>query len=132
MVFASRSGSSTSSIARSTISRATAAEVYEVLDRFFLLSSNMERLTLESMMIGKPTSPATPGAQATATEVYTALDYFFLLSGNMERPTLQSLMIDKPTPPTPLAPGRQPPRSTGSSTASFSSMATWSAWHWNP
>jgi hypothetical protein len=103
-----------------------------VLDRFFLLSSNMERPTLESMMIGKPTSPATPGAQATAAEVYTALDCFFLLSGNMERPTLESLMIDKPTPPAPLAPRRQPPRSTRRSTASFSSMATWSARHWNP
>jgi hypothetical protein len=104
MVFASRSGSSTSSIARSTISRAIAAEVYTAIDRFFLLSSNMERQALEFMMIGKPTSPATPGARVTAAKVYVALDHFFLLSGNMERPAVESLMIDKPTPLPPLAP----------------------------
>jgi hypothetical protein len=104
VVFASRSGSSTSSVARSTISLVKAAEVYAALDRFFLLSSNMERLALEFMMIGKPTSPATPGARATAAKVYAALDHFFLLSGNMERPALESLMIDKPTPLPPLAP----------------------------
>jgi hypothetical protein len=132
VVFPSKSGSSTSSIARSTISRATAAEVYAALDHFFLLSGNMERPTLESMMIGKPTSPATPGARATAAEIYAALDHFFLLFGNMECPTLESLMIDKPTPLPPLAPGRQPLRSTWRSTASSSSVATWSARQWNP
>jgi hypothetical protein len=104
--------------------RATGANVYEALNRFFLLSGNMERPTLESLMIGKPTPLATPGARATAVEVYAALDSFFLLSGNMECPTLESLMMAIPLLLPPLAPGRQPPRLTWRSTASSSPAPT--------
>jgi hypothetical protein len=53
-------------------------EVYAALDRFFLLSGNMERPALESLMIHNPPPSATPGTWATAAEVNAMLDRFFL------------------------------------------------------
>jgi hypothetical protein len=73
----------------------TAAKVYEVLDRFFLLSCNMERPTLESMMIGKPTSPATPAPTSVDSLIHVMVfDQTICLKNYLNRQILPVLAVN--------------------------------------